>query len=151
MIVATLSMKKTGCIATKTADMCELRRKTARNARARCLPALPARRPSRKWRRLCVKAEKSLYFAKGAQSVSCGRILKDRPKPRWTRSLVRSLKMENKLKSCPFCKSNNVSPNDFLYAIRLWSVHCLSCGAQGPDGHTKQEAIEAWNRRAGKE
>lgn len=59
--------------------------------------------------------------------------------------------MTNKLKPCPFCKSDNVSPNDFLYAIFLWNVHCLSCGARGPDSHTKQEAIEAWNQRAGEE
>lgn len=56
--------------------------------------------------------------------------------------------MTNKLKPCPFCKSNNVSLNDFLYAIRLWSVHCLSCGARGPDSDAEQEAIEAWNKRS---
>ena len=57
---------------------------------------------------------------------------------------------EDKLKSCPFCKSDNVWPNEFLflYTISLWSVHCLSCGTRGPSGHTKQEAIDAWNKRS---
>lgn len=54
----------------------------------------------------------------------------------------------NKLNPCPFCKSDNVYSNEFIYAIPLWSVHCLKCGSRGPDGHTEQEAIEAWNKRS---
>lgn len=62
-------------------------------------------------------------------------------------------------KACPFC--SNTLPEEF--AIRLetdtiftnqqkrvetnyYSFAC-SCGAQGPHGYTKEEAVENWNRR----
>ena len=54
------------------------------------------------------------------------------------------------LKPCPFCKSEDVylvSETEIEYN---W-VYCKNCEAAGPMKETEEEAIEAWNRRAGEE
>ena len=55
--------------------------------------------------------------------------------------------MVNKLKPCPFCGSGNC-----IYAEQegeAWFLYCCNCHASGPYVPSKEEAIEAWNRRAG--
>lgn len=55
--------------------------------------------------------------------------------------------MNEKLKSCPFCGSGEISaphPSD----INTW-VSCLTCMADGPVKDSMPEAITAWNTRAG--
>ena len=55
--------------------------------------------------------------------------------------------MANKLKPCPFCgNKENLELELWVISLRLF---CPSCGCHGPTGGTKQEAIGAWNRRAG--
>ena len=52
--------------------------------------------------------------------------------------------MSDKLKPCPFCGGTPiVSGCDDT----LWSVICKKCAASIDYNETKQEAIEAWNRR----
>ena len=48
------------------------------------------------------------------------------------------------LKPCPFCGQPGLHPHRHLTA---W-VRCGSCGAEGPVGTDRAEAIDAWNRRA---
>ena len=58
---------------------------------------------------------------------------------------------EPTLKPCPFCREvtdvtimkDNPATGDVF-----WNVHCYTCGATTESQYTKQEAIEAWNRRA---
>ena len=50
------------------------------------------------------------------------------------------------LKPCPFCGSYD---QRFNSAYGLCWYTCEDCGCEGPDGDNEQEAIEAWNRRAG--
>lgn len=53
--------------------------------------------------------------------------------------------MVNKLKPCPFCGSGNC-----IYAEQegeAWFLYCCNCHASGPYVPSKEEAIEAWNRR----
>lgn len=56
------------------------------------------------------------------------------------------------LKACPFCKSNDVTDDPYVY------VRCNKCGATGPkmnggnnnqhaDYVDRKNAREAWNRR----
>ena len=53
------------------------------------------------------------------------------------------------LKPCPFCGYKNiqilVDKNEYLY-YRYFS-QCQRCGASAKRGRTKEEAIDAWNRR----
>lgn len=55
------------------------------------------------------------------------------------------------LKPCPFaCKGKTVSVYDFQNYYTLpwrWRVKCDKCGAEGPIADSKQQAIDAWNRR----
>ena len=55
--------------------------------------------------------------------------------------------MSKKLKPCPFCGSEAT-----LYEYRWWGisygVECTKCDAILEGYSTKEEAIEAWNRRA---
>lgn len=53
--------------------------------------------------------------------------------------------MSAKAKPCPFCKSINFGLND----TKEW-VACSKCWAEGPFAATEEEAIAAWNTRAGK-
>ena len=50
------------------------------------------------------------------------------------------------LKPCPFCGGSAQCTNP-----TTWQVWCAKCGAIGPWKITREEAIEAWNRRAAKE
>jgi len=50
----------------------------------------------------------------------------------------------NKIKSCPFCKSENVK----IKADKLsFYVYCSDCGSWGLPKREKTEAIIAWNNR----
>lgn len=54
-----------------------------------------------------------------------------------------------KLKPCPFCGSKNIADHG---KYNTW-INCIDCGAEGPIRgvelwKTKEDAIEAWNRRA---
>lgn len=57
------------------------------------------------------------------------------------------------LKPCPFCGCTRIevypNPNNELryYGIEQYKVSCVNCAAQLYRGE-KEEAIEAWNRRA---
>ena len=47
---------------------------------------------------------------------------------------------------CPFCKEKeDVYPD--CYRDGHWNVHCMICGANGPNHQTEKEAIKAWNKR----
>ena len=48
------------------------------------------------------------------------------------------------LKSCPFCGGK---ANAFICGS-IFGVECESCGTSSDGFDTKQEAVEAWNRRA---
>ena len=48
----------------------------------------------------------------------------------------------NRLKACPFCGGENA------VLFEPGQIHCLSCGAAGPDFNiTQMEAVRAWNQR----
>lgn len=52
--------------------------------------------------------------------------------------------MENELKPCPFCGGTN------LTMVSCEGEHyagCFTCHTCGPGGTSREEAIEAWNRR----
>ncbi len=55
--------------------------------------------------------------------------------------------MKKKLKPCPFCKEKkDIYPD--RYRDGHWNVHCMVCGASGPNEQSEPEAIKAWDRRA---
>jgi Lar family restriction alleviation protein len=71
-----------------------------------------------------------------------------------------NMQVENELKPCPFCGERNRNdlgvitedrcipgPEGHIY-YKNYNVAC-SCGALGPDGDIKKEAVERWNRRKG--
>lgn len=49
--------------------------------------------------------------------------------------------------NCPFCNRNGA-----LYVEQeteeQWFVMCCDCGAAGPYAQTKEQAIDAWNKRS---
>ena len=53
---------------------------------------------------------------------------------------------KTELKPCPFCGSKNIDLVDYSAVIVF--VQCDDCCATFPQFDTKEEAIEAWNRRA---
>lgn len=59
--------------------------------------------------------------------------------------------MTPELKPCPFCgyKSVEILEDDNKFLYYRYMSQCQKCGAGAGRGHTKQEAIEAWNRRVG--
>ena len=52
--------------------------------------------------------------------------------------------MNEELKPCPFCGGNNLS----VEGITFYWVECTDCNASIAGNETKEEAVEAWNRRA---
>ena len=54
--------------------------------------------------------------------------------------------MSEEIKPCPFCGSDT---EVFFYEIGYAYIECLNdeCMAMGPDGNTKEEAIQKWNQR----
>ena len=51
-------------------------------------------------------------------------------------------------KSCPFCRSTNVSVSEYGRSLDTqFHVHCNECQADGPIANTKAEAITLWNDR----
>jgi Lar family restriction alleviation protein len=54
--------------------------------------------------------------------------------------------MKEKLEPCPFCKEKEEIYQD-RYRDDHWNVHCMICGASGPNKQTEAEAIKAWNGR----
>lgn len=58
----------------------------------------------------------------------------------------------NDLLACPFCKSTMVRyiEASMKYEREAYArIKCDNCHAYGPVGLRKQDAINAWNRRAG--
>ena len=62
---------------------------------------------------------------------------------------------DNELKPCPFPHIEGagqymcIHENENTRSLSPFYVHCLICGAKGPVAKTPEEAISAWNRRAG--
>lgn len=56
--------------------------------------------------------------------------------------------MTQKLKPCPFCKADQADVE--VIDWNFYGVQCSCCLAIGPLEDTKEEAIDAWNRRAGR-
>lgn len=54
---------------------------------------------------------------------------------------------DQKLKPCPFCGSDDVDVVSNLYTYV--TCHNPSCEAYGPICNTTEQAITAWNTRAG--
>ena len=48
------------------------------------------------------------------------------------------------LRSCPFCGSDGIPIKEGAMS----HVHCLACGAQGPQSAMSFNAIRDWNKRA---
>ena len=60
---------------------------------------------------------------------------------------IREGKTNVKPKACPFCKSKEIystRKDDFTIVAQ-----CIDCGASGPYALNEEDAIEAWNSRAG--
>ncbi|WP_415421474.1 Lar family restriction alleviation protein [Acetobacter fabarum] len=55
--------------------------------------------------------------------------------------------MSEELKSCPFCGSDDVRITNSLHPYV--TCHNPSCEADGPVCNTTEQAITAWNTRAG--
>lgn len=54
------------------------------------------------------------------------------------------------LEKCPFC-----GKEDGLYVesdqdgyVLFYYIHCMNCDTKGPSEITKQQAIDAWNKRS---
>jgi len=59
--------------------------------------------------------------------------------------------MNNKLKSCPFCGSNDVELRDDDTGIvweHAFQVMCWECGVRTLYTQTQEKAVKMWNRRA---
>lgn len=60
--------------------------------------------------------------------------------------------MEEKLKPCPFgCGKEYLTIYDYQNYYNLpyhWKVRCGKCGGEGPLAKSRQEAIDAWNKRS---
>lgn len=54
--------------------------------------------------------------------------------------------MIEEIKRCPFCGGNAV-----IQGITVVWVKCLECGAETTGFRDEEEAIDAWNRRAGED
>lgn len=52
------------------------------------------------------------------------------------------------LKPCPFWGGEEIKFHNAYGSFMNW-YSCTECGCEGPDGDSKEEAIEAWNRREG--
>ena len=59
-----------------------------------------------------------------------------------------------KLKECPFCGGDVVSPRLLLGSSRFYHIMCIECGATGPleeEYDSKKKGIElasaSWNKR----
>lgn len=57
--------------------------------------------------------------------------------------------MTDKLKPCPFCGGKNIYM--FTDIMSRWWVFCKDCDVQAGRHETKEQAVDAWNRRAGEE
>ena len=55
---------------------------------------------------------------------------------------------EQKLKPCPFCGGEAKLKIIPKYYGDIYWVKCEECNAETPSDFEKDEAIEAWNRRA---
>ncbi len=55
---------------------------------------------------------------------------------------------KSEFKPCPFCQKSRCQ-TIHQYHPRDLCVFCINCGAEGPKGSTRQEAIEFWNKREG--
>ena len=58
--------------------------------------------------------------------------------------------MQNELKPCPFCGSNNLSIESIFMTNcpdRFCWIRCNNCTAEIKEPKLRDEAIEAWNRR----
>lgn len=62
--------------------------------------------------------------------------------------------MKTKLKPCPFCgEEQDSTTQGLLFDAGLcmghiyFHVECAQCGARGPDGDSKEDAAEMWNKR----
>ena len=51
---------------------------------------------------------------------------------------------EPRLEPCPFCQGRKLS---IYMQRRLRAVQCSNCGAVGPTGHSRQEAVTLWNEQ----
>lgn len=49
---------------------------------------------------------------------------------------------------CPFCAERFIRLNDFHMDGKTWHINCDKCSATLSEFETKQEAIDAWNKRA---
>lgn len=56
----------------------------------------------------------------------------------------------NNLKPCPFCgyKGVEILADDNKYLYYRYFSQCQRCGAGAKRGHTKEDAVKEWNRRA---
>lgn len=52
------------------------------------------------------------------------------------------------LKPCPFCGSRENAIKEHWMCRNMWCVQCYGCGCNSACFRTKEEAIEAWNRRS---
>ena len=54
------------------------------------------------------------------------------------------------LKPCPFCgyKGVEILADDNKYLYYRYFSQCQRCGAGAKRGHTKEDAVKEWNRRA---
>lgn len=55
-------------------------------------------------------------------------------------------RQEYELKSCPFCRGNNLKLNCISYAPFLYQVVCQECQSRSGARRTEEDAIILWNR-----
>ena len=54
-------------------------------------------------------------------------------------------RVNNNLKPCPFCGSNNVSKLEGI--CNYYYVKCLACSCIGPKHDSRRQSVKAWNKR----
>lgn len=55
--------------------------------------------------------------------------------------------MTEKLKSCPFCNSDDTYIQVNPITKKCYYIWCTNCDVRGPGNHFKKFAIKAWNTR----
>ena len=90
----------------------------------------------------------SLYDVKQVFCTDCGAtntLWSEDAIKQWNERKQRKRRKKREIKSCPLCGAKALAYEGY---DGDWSVQCMKCSLTSPYKLTREEAIEAWNRRA---